>query len=131
VTQGEARETQASVDGKYLYFTGKDDKRLHRRDLSTGSEELIAELEAVEIGRFWDLTPNAIYFVSNLEKNDQGKPVIYRFDLRRRKITPITTIEGVLPEWLPGLSVTRDERMIAVSYLTTLLGDIQLIENWK
>lgn len=131
VTQGEARETQASVDGKYLYFTGKDDKRLHRRDLSTGSEELIAELEAVEIGRFWDLTPNAIYFVSNLEKNDQGKPVIYRFDLRRRKITPITTIEGVLPEWLPGLSVTRDERMIAVSYLTALLGDIQLIENWK
>lgn len=134
VTEEEANEALASADGKYLYFTGKDDKRLHRRDLSTGREELIAELAEVEIGRFWDLTPNAIYFVSNLEKNvqrDQRLPVIYRFDLGRRKISPITTIEGVLPEWLPGLSVTPDERMIAVSYLTTLLGDIQLVENWK
>jgi Tol biopolymer transport system component len=131
VTQGEANESLASADGQSLYFTNTNKKLLHL-DLETGKEAPVPGLEEVEIGRYWDLTTNAIYFVSDRDKNllrDDRQPVIYRFDLASRKISPITTIEGILPEWLPGLSVTPDERMIAVSYLTTIFGDIQLIEN--
>ena len=133
VTEGEANEALASADGNDLYFTGLD-KRLYRLDLKTGQERMVAGLEQVEIGRYWDLTPNAIYYVSDRDRStqrDDRPPVIYRFDLERRTIAPITTIGGILPEWLPGLTVTKDERMIAFSYLTTLLGDIQLVENWK
>ena len=131
VTQGEANESLASADGQSLYFTNTNKKLLHL-DLETGKEAPVPGLEEVEIGRYWDLTTNAIYFVSDRDKNllrDDRQPVIYRFDLASRKISPITTIEGILPEWLPGLSVTPDERMIAVSYLTTIFGDIQLIEH--
>lgn len=133
VTQGRASESLASADGQSLYFTNTNKKLLHL-DLGTGKEVPVPELEDVEIGRYWDLTANAIYFVSERDKNllrDDRQPVIYRFDLASRKTSPVTTIEGILLEWLPGLSVTLDERMIAVSYLTTLLGDIQLVENSK
>jgi Tol biopolymer transport system component/DNA-binding winged helix-turn-helix (wHTH) protein len=133
VTQAEANESMASSDGQHLYFTSLN-KKLLRLNLSTGKEEVVTGLEQVEIGRFWALTPNGIYFVSDRDKNirrDDPQPVICRYDLNSRKISPITLIEGILPEWLPGLSVTSDERMIAYSYLTTLGGDIQLIENWK
>ncbi|MGA1367735.1 MAG: hypothetical protein ACO394_04355, partial [Blastocatellia bacterium] len=126
-------EALASADGQSLYFTNTNKKLLHL-DLGTGKEVPVPELEDVEIGRYWDLTANAIYFVSERDKNllrDDRQPVIYRFDLASRKTSPVTTIEGILLEWLPGLSVTLDERMIAVSYLTTLLGDIQLVENSK
>jgi hypothetical protein len=94
----------------------------------TGGEGPVPGLENYSIGRYWDVTSDAIYFMTN---DDPVNPYLNRFSLQTREVTDLGRIRGALTKWVPGISISPDGRLMAVSYLNQVLGDILLVENWR
>ena len=126
VTVDQGRNAFESADSRFLYYTKAD--RLWYKDLISGKESIIDELGKICIGRYWHLSTDSIYFAGE----DSNTPlVINRFDLNKKNIREVYRIDGFRSKWTPGISVTPDRKLLAVSYITYKLGDITLIENWR
>jgi Tol biopolymer transport system component/DNA-binding winged helix-turn-helix (wHTH) protein len=115
-----------TFDGSALIYSKNE--TLHRKDLPNGRESPIAELTGVNVGRGWDLTPNAIFYTP---QKKGGPTPLYRFDLRTNKITVIDQIRKQTVPLLPSLSVSSSEDLIAISYLNFHFGDVMMIEGWR
>jgi Tol biopolymer transport system component/DNA-binding winged helix-turn-helix (wHTH) protein len=126
LTNGGGSEPIENLDGTYLFYTKKG--RIWRRNQQTGAEEMIRELESFTIGRYWDLGTRSIYFVP---RTKDIRPAIYRFDLLTRRIEKVMELGGFATRTIPGLSVTRDEKLLAVSYVSYSLGDIKVAVGWQ
>lgn len=126
VTVTSGREAMESADGQSLYYTVGDS--LWLRDLKTGRELPVSEMAGELVGRYWDLTPAAIFYAP---RNVEGEPTIWRIDLATRQKRQIMKMRTSLTRWLPGISVTADERTIASSGVTYRFGDILIISNWQ
>lgn len=122
VTTNSARDPLESSDGRFLYFTNTD--RLWQKDLISGVESAVPELAEVEVGRHWDVTSRAIYY---LQINSKGGSWINRFDLTTKRIRRVAEYPERPPEFVPGISVSPDEKKMAVSYVGYRGGDIIMV----
>jgi Tol biopolymer transport system component/DNA-binding winged helix-turn-helix (wHTH) protein len=120
---GEAVEAD---QGRLLIYVNDD--FLWQKDLQTGREQPIPELKDVPIGRYWDVVGSKLYFVAQTYGVD---PEIRVLNLRSRQIRSIFTINGYLARWVPGISISPDERFLAVSYVDHLSGDVTLVSEWR
>lgn len=127
VTDNHSRDPLESADGRRLYFSSVD--RLWQKDLVTGVESPVPGLENVTIGRFWDVTRGGIYYVPTQEDSFGLK--LHYLDLRTGKVSVLLEFSGIVPRWVPGISVDQRERSVAISYLANVLGDIQILDNWN
>lgn len=125
VTTIGARESVESTDGSTIFFTHQN--RIWQLDRGSGREEGIRELEGFQIGRYWHVGSRSIYFIPRTSNVLES---IYRFDLATRQVEKVGTIGGFPTRSVPGLSVTPDERLMAISYISYRTGDIKLAENW-
>lgn len=126
VTHGGGWEANFLADGERMVFNHNN--RLWELNLKTGEEQPIAELAGVYVNRDWEVVGNFIYYQYG---SPGAPPQINRFEPRTRKITTVTTIEGQLGNWLPNLSVTQDERQLAISRVNIQFSDIMLIRDWR
>ncbi len=115
-----------SADGGSLFYTRQN--QLWRRDQRTGTEAPVRELAHLSIGRDWSISQRGIYFVP---RTNDIRPVIHRYDLQTSRIEKIMELGGFPVRAVPGLSVTADERLIAVSYISYRMGDIKMASNWN
>ena len=53
------------------------------------------------------------------------------FDLMTGQVINIGPVNGILPTWEPGISISRDEKLLAISYFSYRFGDILLIDKWR
>ncbi|MFM8394755.1 MAG: hypothetical protein ACKOB4_12615, partial [Acidobacteriota bacterium] len=126
VTSGGGFNAIESYDSKFLIYNRNE--ILWRKDLVTGEESTIPELEAINVGRYWDLTPEAIYYIPQKQKSPAAT---YRYDLRTKAITLVDDQRRQSLQLLPGLAVSALEDRIAVSYLIIANGVIMQIDGWK
>lgn len=126
VTSGGGFNAIESYDGKFLIYNRNE--ILWRKDLETGEESRIPELAEINVGRYWDLTPEAIYYVPQKQKTPAPT---YRYDLRTKAITLVDDQRRQSLQLLPGLAVSALEDRIAISYLIIANGVIMQIEGWK
>ncbi|MFM8392873.1 MAG: winged helix-turn-helix domain-containing protein [Acidobacteriota bacterium] len=128
VTEPNSRDPLESADGKLLYFTNID--RLWQKDLVSGLESAVPGMEAEVVSRYWDQTPTGIYFGQpSGEKSDRF--LLRHLDLRTGRVEVVLELKGVMAKWVPGISVSPDEQWISVSYLTNVLGEVQLLDDWN
>ena len=127
VTDNHSRDPLESADGRRLYFSSVD--RLWQKDLVTGVESPVPGLENVTISRFWDVARGGIYYVPTQEDSFGLK--LHYLDLRTGKVRVLLEFSGIVPRWVPGISVDQRERSVAISYLANVLGDIQILDNWN
>lgn len=125
VTRSGGSEPVESPDGRSLFYT--KDSYIWRRDQQTGIEEQVRELENFQVGRYWDLGSRSIYFVP---RTSDVRSFIHRFDLLTRRIDKVMEVGGFPTRSVPGLSVTPDEKLLAISYISYRMGDIKLAEGW-
>ncbi len=125
VTRQEGKDPVVDRDGRVLYFTVRE--QLWRRDLESGVEGPLPALAGQVVGRAWDLQANGLYFV---QSSPDSNPVVLRFDSRSARIDPVAKLDGPLSHWVPGISVSIDEDLLAASYLRYRLGDIMLVTGW-
>jgi hypothetical protein len=123
ITRQGGFECVESPDGRYLYFTNRD--QLWTYDSSSGAVSLIPELSNYRIERYWHLGNGAIYFVTDLQME------IQRFDLTTRTLQLVGKLPGFLPNALPGISLNQAENLLATSYINYRFGDIILTSNWR
>ena len=126
VTSGGGFNAIESYDGKFLIYNRNE--ILWRKDLVTGEESKIPELAEINVGRYWDLTPEAIYYVPQKQKTPAPT---YRYDLRTKAITLVDDQRRQSLQLLPGLAVSALEDRIAISYLIIANGVIMQVEGWK
>ena len=117
------RDALESLDGRHLYFTRNDE--LWLKDLENGQESPVAELKGVAVRRNWDLSSNAIYYIA---PNSLQQQSIHRLDLRTRQIRQVTEFKQTLNDFLPAISVTPDEKRMAVGFIGYRGGDIIIAE---
>jgi len=126
VTTGGGFNAIESYDSKFLIYNRNE--VLWRKDLVTGEESKIPELAEINVGRYWDLTPEAIYYVPQKQKTPAPT---YRYDLRTKAITLVDDQRRQSLQLLPGLAVSALEDRIAISYLIIANGVIMQMEGWK
>ena len=126
VTTVGGNEAIESTDGETLFFTRKD--YLWRRDQKNGVEKPIVELENFPVRRYWGIVGRGIYFVP---RTSDIRPFVYRFDLQTQRIEKVMEVGGFPARTVPGLSVTADEKLLAISYISYSMGDIKLATGWK
>lgn len=126
LTQRGGRESWESADGRLLFYTRIE--FLWSKDLTTGVEQPITEMNNIPVGRYWTVTGSAIYFITR----ELGiKTRIHRFDLRSRQITTIMELAGSPARYVPGLSISADESRIAISLINYQTNDISLVTGWR
>ena len=131
VTSGRGREPIAAADGKSLYYTSGD--RIWRKDLEGDSEAMVRELAETPVGRYWDLVGSELIYIPQAAGE---KPVVRSFNLTTRRNRLLAEVPGSLSRWVPGISLnqarnTLVQNRLAVSYVTSRLGDISLVRRWK
>lgn len=123
VTENGGWESFESADGRLLYYTRLDD--LWSLDLRSGITTPISELTGMVVKRYWVPSTDAIYFVP------YPTNVLNRFDLRTRRIQPITKLPGFASKSVPGISISPDQKLAVGSYINYRFGDIILVSNWR
>lgn len=126
LTQRGGRESWESFDGRFLYYTRLE--FLWSKDLSTGIEQPITEMNNIPVGRYWTITRSAIYYIT---RELGGKTRIHRFDLKTRQISTIMELDGSPARFVPGLSISADESRIAISLINYQTNDISLVTGWR
>lgn len=126
VTIGRGRDPVETADGSILFHTR--DNHLWQLDQRTGIEEPVRELADLPVGRNWSVSSQGIYFIP---RSNEIRPGIHRLDLRTRQVTRLMELGGFPVRAVPGLSVTADEKLLAVSYISYRLGDIRLARGWR
>lgn len=127
ITETQSRDPIESADGRTLYFTKVD--QLWQKDLESGLESPVRGLEDKTISRYWDLTPGGIYVGLVGEKSNGFQ--LSHLDLRTNRLETLLELKGIMAKWVPGISVRPGDDLISVSYLSNVLGDIQLLDNWN
>jgi Tol biopolymer transport system component/DNA-binding winged helix-turn-helix (wHTH) protein len=126
VTTDGGFESRASADGRYLYYTRN--QRLCVKDLISGVEQVIPELAAVQIKRYWTLDRSSIHYVV---RELHGRIRVNSFNLSNRQTTSIMDLNGWPSMFSGGFSVTADGRLLAISLIDYKTTGISLVRNWK
>ena len=126
VTTDGGFESRASADGRYLYYTRN--QRLCVKDLISGVEQVIPELAAVQITRYWTLDRSRIFYVV---RELHGRIRVNSFNLSTRQTASIMDLNGWPSMFSGGFSVTADGRLLAISLIDYKTTGISLVRNWK
>jgi Tol biopolymer transport system component/DNA-binding winged helix-turn-helix (wHTH) protein len=126
VTRNDGWEPISSSDGQTIFFNHYN--RIWELNLATGEESSVAELAGIHVDRNWSVTSDSIFLI---DKIAGGGRVMTRLDLRTRKVTTVSKVDGVIPEWNPALAVSSDNRQYAVCLVNIQLSDIMLIKGWR
>ncbi|MFM8394585.1 MAG: winged helix-turn-helix domain-containing protein [Acidobacteriota bacterium] len=125
VSQQGGKDPVESADGRYLYFTVRD--QLWRQDLTTRREGPIPELAERLPGRAWHLGSREIWLAT---AESSASPRLQRFDLTTGQITNLNSLDGPLFHSIPSVSVSPDGDLLAASYIRYRVGDIMLVTGW-
>lgn len=126
VTRNTGFEPIESEDGNTLYYT--KNHYLWKKDLASGEESAIVELKETPVRRYWHVVRNNIYFVP---QNGPGRSVVFKLNLATRQISRVIELSGYTHRFVPGISVSPAEDLIATSFISYRFGDIMLVENWR
>lgn len=126
VTRNDGWEPISSSDGQTIFFNHYN--RIWQLNLTTGEESPVAELAGIHVDRNWSVTSDSIFLI---DKIAGGGRVMTRLDLRTRKVTTTSRIDGVFPEWDPALAVSSDNRQQAFCLVNIHLSDIMLVKGWR
>jgi Tol biopolymer transport system component len=133
VTRNGGFEAQASVDGKFLYYTDvapgegsglQIPVRLMRVPLNGVDETLVVP----RIWTFhWSVTEKGIYYLVPGAANRPHQ--IYRLDGGRSEL--VGELPGPSAAWTGGFSVSRDGRWLFVSQFDRNDTDLMLIDHFR
>lgn len=126
LTSNDSLESICSSDGESVFFIHNN--RVWQISLSTGKESPVSELGEIHVVRNWSVSKDSITI---LNRTAEGENLIVQLDLKTRKVSTVSKLDGSAPEWDPALAVSSDNRQYAVSLVTTHLSDIMLIRDWK
>jgi Tol biopolymer transport system component len=118
-----------SPDGKRVYYSNHH--HLYQKDLPSGAEMPVPGLENIQIDRYWEISNSAIFYVPVLSSQLNDKSGIYRFDLGTRTSTLFKRLDKLPIPGMLGVSITLDERHLAIGLVNQPLGDIMMIKGWK
>lgn len=129
VTRQGGEESWESFDGTRLIYSSGE--LLFEKNLRTGIEAPIQDLADQAVGRYWTVTPSGIFFISQrpgcwslLQHYKPGQPGTER-------ISVVGAFDGLPNRYLPGLTVSPDEKMIMISLRPPNVSELRTATNWE
>jgi dipeptidyl aminopeptidase/acylaminoacyl peptidase len=126
ITLNSGFESWATADGKSLYLTHYNS--IFKLDLESKLEQRVEELKDIYFGRYWTVQGNGIYYLTR-EVGNRSR--IHRFDTKTAARTVVMELAGAPSKFVPGLSISPDEKRLVISLLNYNPGDISLIRGWR
>lgn len=126
VTREAGMEPSFTSDASILYFNKID--HIWKKDLTTGEESEVSELSDYRILRLWEVGADSIFCVT---RANSRSAIVERLDLKTRRLSFFTRIEGAVPMDRSSFSVSRDLSRVAVSSSRARMSDIMLIRGWR
>jgi Tol biopolymer transport system component len=126
IAESAASVTIESPDGEYVYFVR--DSKLWRAKTDGSTEEPVAGMPEINpLGGEWFPSETGIYFLSHTN----GKTMINLFDLKSRQTQSIFTLEKSTPQWIGGMPVSRDGKLMLYPQVDSASSDLMMIGNWR
>ncbi len=123
-----AREAPQGAD---LYFV-RSDGGIWRRSVAGGAETLVIPDFKLSMPGYWTVVSDGIYYVAEERHPDQT--VSYRlrfFDFARRRTASVGTLAGILDDWVGGLTVSPDRRILLYSQRAYQTREVMLVEHLR
>ena len=127
VTPEDAFNAQESPDGHVLYFiVGSSNGTIHSLDLTTGKEEKLEGMPAVDTPTDWTVASHGIYFI-----DPAAKPAtINFFDFVSHRVVRRIPLSKPPYDW-GGLALAPDESWLAYSQIDRNDSDLMLAEPFR
>jgi Tol biopolymer transport system component len=126
VTRNGGLEAFESPDGRYLYYTKRNgDGGFWRMPLQGGTESHVPGLEPID-NRFWDNSPEGIYFV------ERGtEPALRLFRFPTGKISRIVDLPVPPNPVFRGLSMSPDRRGFLYMHADVGKSNLMYVDNFR
>jgi serine/threonine protein kinase len=125
VSRGMMFDVAESADGKYLYYTTQlDAGGIWRRPVEGGEPTRLPGTERVQTYRYWQLTPQGIYFVEG-----PANPVVQFLNFKSGRVTHLASIGSQMLRTPRGLAVSPDGKFILYLHEDAKQSDLYLIED--
>jgi serine/threonine protein kinase len=114
-----------SPDGRYLYYAKfRGQSGIFRRLVEGGPEEIVPNTNAVQLIRYWQLTPQGIYFASG-----PLDPKLLMVDFAANRLHTVGIMLGTLLRGSRGLAVAPGGSTAIYASEDLILNDISFIEK--
>ncbi|MDX1531741.1 MAG: hypothetical protein R3362_09465, partial [Rhodothermales bacterium] len=114
-----------SSDGRFLYYTKKNEAGLWRRPLEGGPETLVLGALAPEDAANWTVLPTGIYFIRRTDTS----PSLRFYNFAAGHSMRVTTLQEV-PDH-PSLAVAPGGQQLLISQIDRAESDIVLVEDFR
>lgn len=126
VTENGGQEPFQSHDGRQLFYIRDD--HIWIKELPAGKEKQLEALSSFRLDRYWTLNRTTLYLLVP-EKN--GISRLISLDLKTQQIRTIHEVSGSRAPYVSGLSISADERRMAVSLIDKSFANIVAVRNWE
>jgi Tol biopolymer transport system component/DNA-binding winged helix-turn-helix (wHTH) protein len=126
VTENGGQEPVQSHDGRQLFYIRDDN--IWTKELPAGREKRIEALSGFILDRYWTLNRTNLFL---LVPEQNGISRLISLDLKTQQLRTIHEVSGSRAPYVSGLSISADERRIAVSLIDKSFSNIAVIRNWE
>lgn len=126
VTEYGGQEPFQSHDGRRLFYIRDD--HIWTKELPTGRERQLEALSGFKLDRYWTLNRTTLFL---LVPEENGISRILSLDLKTQQLRTIHELLGSRAPYVSGLSISADERRLAVSLIDKSFANISVIRNWE
>ena len=129
ITRHGGMDAFESPDGKFLYFTkDRGPGGIWRIPVDGGEEKPVPELANAGYWRYWAMGSHGLYFIAH----ESAPPYPLKvFDFSTGTVAQLAVMEKEPLWWVPGLSVSPDERSCLYSKLDASGSDIMMLDNFR
>ena len=117
---GDPRE---SPDGQSVFYAGPGG--IWKASREGGDEALLSGLADGDNGRYWTVAKDGIYFL----RNTLRPWIVYRYDLKTLRISPVATLERPPNFGSPGLTVSPDLKYLLFCQIDERDSNIVMVEG--
>lgn len=126
VTENGGQEPFQSHDGRLLYYIRDD--QIWTKELPSGMEKKLEALSDFRLERYWTLNRTTLFLLVP-EKN--GISRLISLDLKTQQLRTIHEAVGSRAPYDSGLSISADQRRIAISLIDKSFANIAVVRNWE
>jgi Tol biopolymer transport system component/DNA-binding winged helix-turn-helix (wHTH) protein len=129
VTKQGGFEAFESIDGRILYYAkGRLVPGIWQIPVAGGVETQLLDHNKAGYWRAWAIGEKGIHFATG---NVPSHPIIEFFHFVSRKVTRVSTLDGHLSRFEPGLVVSPDRQELLFTQTDRSGGDIMLVEDYR
>ncbi|MFZ4629301.1 MAG: LpqB family beta-propeller domain-containing protein [Blastocatellia bacterium] len=112
-----------SLNEEQLYFTQQD--QIWRKNLQTGEEQRLAQLEEITRQASWEINRDNIYLI---RREDPAMPALFWSDLRSGRMERVVELDTPVSKSSPSFAISPNGRALAITSISPSSKEIRFLK---